>query len=162
VDDGVHTADRIHLVRDASRLDGAGEVADDDTSRAGGKIVDRRGARRRPRMQHDLMALRDERACCGTAQAVRAAGDEHARHPSASRPDSHGRRSRAAADHRLQVRTSGVLRSVGLVDPIVDSPVARRRQTALGGFGRPMRKLLTTLNAMIKHQQRWLPVNAES
>ena len=38
VDDGVHTADRIQLVRDASRFDGAGKVADDDTGRAGGKI----------------------------------------------------------------------------------------------------------------------------
>jgi len=65
VDDCVHAANRIHLVCDTSRLDPAGKVADDDTSRAGSKIVDRQGALTGSRVQSDVMALVYERLRCG-------------------------------------------------------------------------------------------------
>src|SRR4051812_22376018 len=83
VDDCVHAADRIHLVCDTSRLEAAGKVADDDTGRAGSKIVDRRGALAGSRVQSDLMALVYERLRCGMAETVRAARDENASHQSA-------------------------------------------------------------------------------
>src|SRR4051812_20241012 len=38
-------------------------------------------------------------------------------------PHAHRRGSRACADHRLQVGTTGILRSIRLVDPIVDRSV---------------------------------------
>jgi hypothetical protein len=80
VNDGIHPPDRVHLVRDMSRVSRATEIACHDASGAGSEVVDRRRALSRSRVQNDLVTLCDQSLCCCSAQAVCATGDEDPRH----------------------------------------------------------------------------------
>jgi len=80
VDDRVHPAAGVDLVRNASRLDGAAEVTDHHAGRARCDVGERSRAFVGSRVQDDLMALVHELPRGGAAEAVRAAGDEDAGH----------------------------------------------------------------------------------
>jgi hypothetical protein len=80
VDDRVHAADRVDLVGDASSLDGAAQVANDEAFRVRSQIGDGRRAFTIARVQNDLMTLADERRGGRPPQSVCAAGDKNASH----------------------------------------------------------------------------------
>ena len=80
MNDGIHPSERVHLVRDISRVGRATQVAYHDASGPGSEVVERRRALRRSRVQNDLVTLLDQRLCCRSAQAVCATGDEDPRH----------------------------------------------------------------------------------
>ena len=80
VDDGVHSAHGVDLLREFSGFTGAAKVADDYAGRLCGQIVEHRHAFVRPRMQNDLMPIRNESARGGAAEPVGATGDEDPRH----------------------------------------------------------------------------------
>jgi hypothetical protein len=62
MNDGVHPADLIHLVRNGTGLRGAREIANDDSCRLRCEIRERLlGAFLRARVQHDLMTFTHER-----------------------------------------------------------------------------------------------------
>jgi hypothetical protein len=51
--DGIHSPDRVHLVRDMSRVSRATQVAYQDASGSGSEVADRRRALRRSRVEND-------------------------------------------------------------------------------------------------------------
>jgi hypothetical protein len=61
VDDGVDTANGVHLARQVEGFLAAGQIADHDPSPAVGELVDRSGARSVPGVHHDLVAVDEER-----------------------------------------------------------------------------------------------------
>jgi hypothetical protein len=80
VDDGIHPSERVHLVRDISRVNRATQVAYHDASGSASQVIERRGALRGSCVQNDLVTLFDQSLCCCSAQAVCATGDEDPRH----------------------------------------------------------------------------------
>jgi hypothetical protein len=84
VNDGIHPSERVHLVRDMSRVSRATQVTYDDAGGPGSEVVERRRALGRSRVQNDLVTLLDQSLRCGSAEAVCAAGDEDPRHAAIS------------------------------------------------------------------------------
>jgi hypothetical protein len=80
VNDGIHPSDGVDLVRDMSRVSRAAQVAYDYASGPRNKVVERRRALRRSRVENDMMTVLDQSVCCCSAQAVCATGDEDLRH----------------------------------------------------------------------------------
>src|SRR6476620_11126918 len=80
VDNRIHASNRIDVVRYASSLNGAAQVANDHPVGPCRQIIDGRRALTRARMQYDPMAIGDKRPRGRPAEPVRAAGDEDASH----------------------------------------------------------------------------------
>jgi hypothetical protein len=80
VNNCIHPSDRVHLVRDMSRVGRATQVAYHYASGPGSELVERRRALRRSGVQNDLVTLFDQSLCCCSAQAVCATRDENPRH----------------------------------------------------------------------------------
>lgn len=80
VNDGVHAAERVHLLRDVARLVGITQVADDNAGRARCDVLYRRSPGTRACMQHDGMSIIEQRFCCRASETVGAASDEDASH----------------------------------------------------------------------------------
>jgi hypothetical protein len=78
--DGIHPSDRVHLIRDTSRLNRTTQIADDHAGGPAREVIERRRALMRSRVQNDFMFVIDERTRGGTSEAVGAAGDEDPRH----------------------------------------------------------------------------------
>ena len=101
MDDGVHPADGVDLIGDASGLDGAAKVADHHSGRPRREIVERGGTLAGPRVQNDLMPLGDERPRGGASQTVGTASDEDASH---RRRDQLSLRQRVREERLVRVR----------------------------------------------------------
>ncbi len=93
VDDRIHPTDVVHLLGEPSVLGRAGEVADDDSRGAGGKVGDGRSSLSGTGMEDDVMALINDDTGGGPAEPVGGTGDKDARHglsfrrrPAGSRP----------------------------------------------------------------------------
>src|SRR5205823_14088994 len=82
VDDGIHSADRIHLIRHAAGLLGTGEIADDHTRRPDCEVVHAGGTCRGSCVQHDPVPVVEEGSGGCPAEPVGRSGDEYARHAS--------------------------------------------------------------------------------
>ena len=86
VDDRIHPADGIDLIRDRPGLDRTAEVADHDTSRARREIRERCGALLRAGMENDPVPLPDQGLRRRAAEPIRAAGDEDESHANPLNP----------------------------------------------------------------------------
>ena len=104
VNDGIHPSDRVHLVGDASRVNGATQVADDHARGPDARSSSPAARSRDRACSTTSWPSFDERPCGGTAQAVCAAGDEDPRHaaimPACAGPSS-GSPRHALRRHRL-------------------------------------------------------------
>jgi hypothetical protein len=80
MDYGIHPPDRINLICNASRLDGAAEIANHDLSCAPRKICQRFATPSRSRVQNHIVSAANERFRSGAAQAIRASCYEYPRH----------------------------------------------------------------------------------
>ena len=78
--DGIHSADRIHLIRDPSGLVRTAEVTDHHARRMRHEISECSRALLRASKQDDLMALHDECLRCCATGSVRASCDKYTRH----------------------------------------------------------------------------------
>jgi hypothetical protein len=77
---GVHSADRVHLIRHAAGLLGTGEIADDHARRPECEVVHTGGTCRGSRVQHDPVPVVEEGLGGCPAEPVGRSGDENARH----------------------------------------------------------------------------------
>src|SRR5258707_5695516 len=82
MDDRIHPADLVHLLREPPGPGRAGEVADHDSRGARGKAGDRRRPLSATGMEDDVMALINEDTAWGLAEPVSGTGDKDARHGS--------------------------------------------------------------------------------
>jgi hypothetical protein len=80
VDDGIHTSDRVDLIRDASRLNAALKVPDYNSCRPRRDFSELSSAMGRTRMQHHSVALIKKRLRRRPTETIRAASDEYDRH----------------------------------------------------------------------------------
>ena len=71
VDQGVDSADRVHLVRHAARLVGSCEIPDGDARRARSEVGESRRTRRVPRLQHHLVPVVEKTPRRGETQLGR-------------------------------------------------------------------------------------------
>jgi hypothetical protein len=80
MDDGIHTPDRVHLIRNASRLGRTAQIANDYAGGTGRKVIQTSSAVNGSRVQHHSLTLIKECLRRRPAEAVRAACNEYDRH----------------------------------------------------------------------------------